>query len=181
MSRLAQVSAAQTATGGGASERVQESEDIGGRKVLTAYAPVAPLGWLVFVELPVAEAYAQRVLKRLARHITNLDAAQRLFDLRNVVSLIEFKIDDIYQAPAVAETIRQAAGPGFDTTTWMEQNHSLFAALRLERLVGAAAEGHELVVGAMVLGGASWFECGVHLCKFSSVLVADTRVITEVR
>src|SRR6185312_4582499 len=32
MSRLAQVSAAQTATGGGASERVQESEDIGGRK-----------------------------------------------------------------------------------------------------------------------------------------------------
>src|SRR5436190_3825556 len=58
MSRLAQVSAAQTATGGGASERVQESEDIGGRKVLTAYAPVAPLGWLVFVELPATEAYA---------------------------------------------------------------------------------------------------------------------------
>ena len=58
MSRLAQVSAAQAATGGGASERVQESEDIEGRKVLTAYAPVAPLGWLVFVELPAAEAYA---------------------------------------------------------------------------------------------------------------------------
>jgi GT2 family glycosyltransferase len=43
----------------------------------------------------------------------------------------------------------------------------------LERLVGAAAEGHELVVGATVLGGASWFECGVHLCKFSSVLGAS--------
>ena len=68
MSRLAQVSAAQTATGGGASERVQESEDIGGRKVLTAYAPVAPLGWLVFVELPAAEAYAPlyAALERLA-------------------------------------------------------------------------------------------------------------------
>ena len=58
MSRLAQVSAAQAATGGEAPERVQESEDIAGRKVLTAYAPVAPLGWLVFVELPAAEAYA---------------------------------------------------------------------------------------------------------------------------
>src|SRR5512144_569985 len=60
LSRLAQVSAARAATGasGGASERVQESEDISGRKVLTAYAPVAPLGWLVFVELPAAEAYA---------------------------------------------------------------------------------------------------------------------------
>jgi two-component system, NtrC family, sensor kinase len=70
MSRLAQVSAARAATGasGGASERVQESEDIGGRKVLTAYAPVAPLGWLVFVELPAAEAYAPlyAALERLA-------------------------------------------------------------------------------------------------------------------
>ncbi|MFZ0262970.1 MAG: response regulator, partial [Pseudolabrys sp.] len=50
------------------SERVQESEDIEGRKVLTAYAPVAPLGWLVFVELPAAEAYAPlyAALQRLA-------------------------------------------------------------------------------------------------------------------
>ena len=60
MSRLAQVNAARGGSGGegGALERVQESEDISGRKVLTAYAPVAPLGWLVFVELPAAEAYA---------------------------------------------------------------------------------------------------------------------------
>ena len=70
MSRLAQVNAARGTTGGegGASERVQESEDIVGRKVLTAYAPVAPLGWLVFVELPATEAYAPlyAALKRLA-------------------------------------------------------------------------------------------------------------------
>ena len=70
MSRLAQVNAARGTTGGegGASERVQESEDIVGRKVLTAYAPVAPLGWLVFVELPATEAYAPlyAALQRLA-------------------------------------------------------------------------------------------------------------------
>jgi lipoprotein-releasing system permease protein len=66
---------------------------------------------------------------------TNLNAAQRLFDLANVVSVIQFKVDDIYQASAVAETIRQAAGQGFEATTWMEQNRSLFSALRLERLV----------------------------------------------
>ena len=70
MSRLAQVNAARGTTSGegGASERVQESEDIAGRKVLTAYAPVAPLGWLVFVELPAAEAYAPlyAALERLA-------------------------------------------------------------------------------------------------------------------
>jgi two-component system NtrC family sensor kinase len=69
MSRLAQVSAARAgAAGGVASDRVQEREDISGRKVLTAYAPVAPLGWLVFVELPATEAYAPlyAALQRLA-------------------------------------------------------------------------------------------------------------------
>jgi signal transduction histidine kinase/CheY-like chemotaxis protein len=69
MSRLAQVRAARSgASGGGPSETVQESENIEGRKVLTAYAPVAPLGWLVFVELPAEEAYAPlyAALQRLA-------------------------------------------------------------------------------------------------------------------
>src|SRR5947207_1587556 len=64
MSKLAQVRAARAGTSAGAgttdnpSETVQEAENIEGRKVLTAYAPVAPLGWLMFVELPAAEAYA---------------------------------------------------------------------------------------------------------------------------
>ena len=35
-----------------------EAEDVAGRKVLTASATAAPLGWLVFVETPVQEAYA---------------------------------------------------------------------------------------------------------------------------
>ena len=37
---------------------LQEAEDIRGRHVLTAYAPVTAPGWLVFVELPREEAYA---------------------------------------------------------------------------------------------------------------------------
>jgi lipoprotein-releasing system permease protein len=80
---------------------------------------------------------------------TNLAAAQRLFDLADVVSVIEFKIDDIYRAPEVAEDIRRAAGPGFDTTTWIEQNHSLFSALRLERLVTILTIGLIVVVAAL--------------------------------
>ena len=59
LSRLAQVQAARAAgPGGDATEQLQEAEDIQGRRVLTAYAHVAPLGWMVFVELPRAEAYA---------------------------------------------------------------------------------------------------------------------------
>src|SRR5712671_6426379 len=58
MTRLAQVKAARAAGAGTPSEPVQISKDVRGRDVLTAYAPVAPLGWLVFAELPVDEAYA---------------------------------------------------------------------------------------------------------------------------
>jgi signal transduction histidine kinase len=57
LSRLAQVQAARTA-GGPAPEQVQEAQDLQGRRVLTAHAPVEPLGWRVFVELPADEAYA---------------------------------------------------------------------------------------------------------------------------
>jgi lipoprotein-releasing system permease protein len=80
---------------------------------------------------------------------TNIAAAQRLFDLADVVSVIEFKIDDIYRAPEVAEDIRRAAGSGFDTTTWIEQNHSLFSALRLERMVTILTIGLIVVVAAL--------------------------------
>jgi len=55
MTQLAQVRAARTAAVSGG-EPVQEAKDILGRDVLTAFAPVMPLGWLVFVEIPIEEA-----------------------------------------------------------------------------------------------------------------------------
>jgi hypothetical protein len=44
--------------GVGGGEAVQRAKDILGRELLTAYAPVAPVGWLVFVEMPIEEANA---------------------------------------------------------------------------------------------------------------------------
>jgi methyl-accepting chemotaxis protein len=58
MSQLAQVRSARAHVADSDREQIEEADDIAGRKVLTASAPVAPLGWLVFVETPVAEAYA---------------------------------------------------------------------------------------------------------------------------
>ena len=57
MTRLAQVKAAQRQEAGVAADDIETATDIQGRRVLTAFAPVAPLGWTVFVELPVDEAY----------------------------------------------------------------------------------------------------------------------------
>ena len=58
MSQLAQVQSTRAAAAGNAAEPVQEATDIEGHKVLTASASVAPLGWHVFVETPIEEAYA---------------------------------------------------------------------------------------------------------------------------
>jgi signal transduction histidine kinase len=55
MTRLAQVQAAQRGTA--AEDEIPTATDLQGRTVLSAFAPVAPLGWTVFVELPVGEAY----------------------------------------------------------------------------------------------------------------------------
>ena len=68
MSQLAQVRAASSDAAGTTSEPVQMAQNIQGHQVLTAYARVMPLGWLVFVELPIEEAYAPlyAVLQRSA-------------------------------------------------------------------------------------------------------------------
>jgi lipoprotein-releasing system permease protein len=61
--------------------------------------------------------------------------AQRLFDEPDLLSVISFKVDDMNRAPEIGHAIEQAAGPGFMTTNWMEQNRALFRALRLEQIV----------------------------------------------
>jgi len=58
LSDLAQVRQARASSGALPTPETREARDMEGRRVLTAYAPVEPLGWLVFVELPLDEAYA---------------------------------------------------------------------------------------------------------------------------
>ena len=67
MSKLVQVQAAQAGAGNNP-DSLQGTKNIQGQEVLTASAPIAPLGWTMFVELPVEEAYASlyAALQRLA-------------------------------------------------------------------------------------------------------------------
>jgi lipoprotein-releasing system permease protein len=80
---------------------------------------------------------------------TRLSDAQRLFGLGDLISVIEFRIDDIYQADKVSRELEDAAGNGFMTTNWMEQNQALFHALRLERLVTFITIGLIVFVAAL--------------------------------
>ena len=80
---------------------------------------------------------------------TRLSDAQRLFGLGDLVSVIQFKVEDIYQADSIARQLEQAAGSGFIATSWMEQNRALFRALRLERLVTFITIGLIVFVAAL--------------------------------
>jgi len=78
-----------------------------------------------------------------------LSDAQKLFDLGDVISVLEFKVDDIYKAPEIAQTLETEAGKGFMSTNWMEQNRALFRALRLERVVTFITIGLIVFVAAL--------------------------------
>jgi lipoprotein-releasing system permease protein len=78
-----------------------------------------------------------------------LSDAQRLFGLGDLISVIEFKVDDIYKADVISRELEDAAGKGFMTTNWMEQNKALFRALRLERVVTFITIGLIVFVAAL--------------------------------
>ncbi len=80
---------------------------------------------------------------------TRLSDAQRLFGLGDLISVIEFKVDDIYRADQIATELEQAAGPGFMATNWMEQNKALFRALKTERVVTFITIGLIVLVAAL--------------------------------
>jgi lipoprotein-releasing system permease protein len=80
---------------------------------------------------------------------TRLSDAQRLVGLGDVISVIGFKTDDLYQAEQIGQELQNAAGPGFIAGNWMEQNRALFRALRLERVVTFLTIGLIVFVAAL--------------------------------
>jgi lipoprotein-releasing system permease protein len=75
--------------------------------------------------------------------------AQRLFGEPDLVSIISFRVDDLYRANVIGDEIEKAAGPGFMTTNWMEQNRELFRALKLEQIVTFIVIGLIVCVAAL--------------------------------
>src|SRR5919198_5544319 len=76
-------------------------------------------------------------------------AAQRLLGLDDVVSTIDVKIADIYQARVIGQRIIDRVGTNLEFTDWMTMNQSIFQALRLERLVTAITIGLIVLVAAL--------------------------------
>jgi lipoprotein-releasing system permease protein len=64
-----------------------------------------------------------------------LSDAQRLYGEPDLLSVINFKVDDLDRAPEIGQSIEKEAGKGFMTNNWIEENRVLFRALKLEQEV----------------------------------------------
>ncbi|HSY03601.1 MAG TPA: FtsX-like permease family protein [Acidobacteriaceae bacterium] len=78
-----------------------------------------------------------------------LSDAQSLFGEPDVISIISFRVDDLYHANVIGDQIEEAAGPGYSTTNWMEQNRELFRALKEEQVVTFIVIGLIVCVAAL--------------------------------
>ncbi len=81
--------------------------------------------------------------------LARLTDVQHLFGEPNIASIISFKVDDLYHADRIGKEIEQAAGKGYMTTNWMEQNRELFRALREEQAVTFIVIGLIVCVAAL--------------------------------
>ena len=90
-----------------------------------------------------------------------LAAAQSLAGSGDIVNVLEFRLDKPERAAEIAQSVEHAAGMGFSTTTWMEENRALFRALRLEKLVTA------IFIGLIT------FVAGLNILVVMSMTVTD--------
>ncbi|MEO0205370.1 MAG: FtsX-like permease family protein [candidate division WOR-3 bacterium] len=65
----------------------------------------------------------------------NLKDVQTLFETGNAVSAIELKVVDVYKTPEYSKIIEERIGYPYRVQDWIESNHSVFAALKLEKIV----------------------------------------------
>lgn len=67
--------------------------------------------------------------------LISLSQAQSLLHMGDKVTGVELKLDDVYQAPGIAERIQGKLGFPFRVRDWQRMNRNLFFALALEKTV----------------------------------------------
>jgi len=64
----------------------------------------------------------------------SIPEAQRFFNMPGRISGIQVRVDDIYRAAAIAESIQSSIGFPYYTRNWIEMNKNFFSALKLEKI-----------------------------------------------
>jgi lipoprotein-releasing system permease protein len=67
--------------------------------------------------------------------LVSMKTAQRLFSLGDSVTLIEARIKNIHDASKVSDQLQKQLGSRFLVDNWINQNRSLFSAMKLEKIM----------------------------------------------
>jgi lipoprotein-releasing system permease protein len=80
--------------------------------------------------------------------MVSLETAKRLLNVGEV-QYIQLRVDDIYAAPDIADSIPVMLGSEYVARDWGEANQSLYSALRLEKIAVSMAIGLIIMVAAL--------------------------------
>ena len=80
--------------------------------------------------------------------LVSAEVARRLLD-KLKFDFVQVRVEDMYSAPQIADSIEAELGPGYITQDWAEMNRSLFSALWLEKTAISITIGLIVTVAAM--------------------------------
>ena len=118
--------------------------------LLTPQGTLSPMGMIPRAKrLRVAGVFSLGLYEFDSTYgFVTLDVAKRLFG-KDQVDLIQLRVDDIYQAPAIARALTDRLGPDYKTEDWAAMNKPLFSALSLEKIAMSMAIGLIVLVAAL--------------------------------
>ena len=117
--------------------------------VLTPEGTLSPMGMMPRARrLRVAGVFKLGLYEfDAASGFVGLATAERL--LNTIPNLVELRVADPYDAPAVADRLADALGPEYSTQDWSDLNQSLFSALWLEKMAISITIGLIVIVAAL--------------------------------
>jgi len=118
--------------------------------VLTPEGTLSPMGMIPSrKKLRVAGVFSLGLIEFDSTYgFVSLDVAKRMLS-KDQVDFLQLRVDDIYQAPAIARQVSARLGDQYFTQDWAEMNRSLFSALTLEKIAVSLAIGLIVMVAAL--------------------------------
>ena len=105
--------------------------------VISPRAALSPLGMIPrFKKFKISGIFRSGLFEFDSNTIiTDLEAGQQLFSLKNRINYLQINLDDIFSAEPIAARMRDALPGQYAVITWQELNQSLYSALKLEKTV----------------------------------------------
>ncbi|MDA8214603.1 MAG: lipoprotein-releasing ABC transporter permease subunit [Nitrospiraceae bacterium] len=103
--------------------------------LISPVGEIGPLGMLPKVkQFKVAAIFEMGMFEYDTNLVlTDIKSAQEFFGYGSAVSGIELRLDDIYKASSVRDSVNKKMGFPYYARDWMQMNRNLFSALKLEK------------------------------------------------